>query len=240
VHLQCYDLAKVECEQVIGDPALGRNQQLMAWQFYISCCAKMQLFHFCRLGLSEAKKLLSRHDVPDRTKADFAMIRASVHERSGDYLESSNDFSTALKLYEEIPRPFEACKARINMAQSLINLGKTRTPREHLEKALRSSKRSGYARLTAVALSHLVLLDYRGGRLLEARRRALQSNRIARRSHSIEVLFRNCFYLLLIARATGDDESYRANKKTLGRHVNQVGDYLPEAKEYRLLFGGGS
>ena len=98
---------------------------------------------------------------------------------------------------------------------------------------------AGYDRLRALAMSNLALLAYRQGDPGSAETWAIRSNAIARSREFATLVFRNCYYLMKIARDAGDNGGVKANERTLRSLLGSIDDNLPEAREFRETVAGG-
>src|SRR6185503_13038945 len=101
--------------------------------------------------------------------------------------------------YQAVPEPFEACRARINLAQALIDEGEVNRASVELKAALETAETSGYDRLQALALSQLGVLAFNRGDDATAEGYVLRSNKIARPREYLSLIFRNCYYLWILA-----------------------------------------
>jgi FimV-like protein len=155
------------------------------------------------------------------------------------YSEAADAYRDALARFEALGVAFEACRARLNLASALIELGSRARAREILHEVLQQAEAAGYDRQRAFALSHLGLLAYRDDDLDRAETMCLRSNRMARPRDYVSILFRNCYYLWRIARLRKDEAATRTNERTLRAYLSKVEDYMPEAEDFRVFLGGG-
>jgi hypothetical protein len=121
----------------------------------------------------------------------------------------------------------------------MIGKGQNDSARRQLEAALLVAEASGYDRLRALAMSHLALIAYRRGDLAATQTWAIRSNTVARPREFATLVFRNCYYLMKVARATGDDAGVKANERTLRSLLAKIDRGLPEAEEFRATLAGG-
>lgn len=239
VHLGRYELAKVECEKLLNNEELPKRQRLWAVISFVICCYRLRRFTIAQMGLEQADQLLDDDDHVEIMRAKTEGLRASVCQATGRFEEAAEAFTRALEIFLVIPDPFEACKARINLGQALIELGQFKKARNHLTKALKTAQESGYDKLGALALSHLALTAYRLEEPGAAEAYALRSNVIARPREYISIVFRNCYYLRAIAADKGDEAAVKSNDRTLKAYLSRVEPDLPESLEYRDSLAGG-
>jgi tetratricopeptide (TPR) repeat protein len=239
VHLNRYESAKVECEKLLNNDELSKRQRLWAVLSFVTCCYRLRRFTIAQMGLEQADQLLEEDGHSDRLKAITETIRGPVCIAVGRTEQAAEAFTRALEIFLVIPDPFEACKARINLAQALIDLGQLKKARNHLTKALKTAHESGYEKLGALALSHLALTAYRLDDPGGAEAYALRSNVIARPREYISIVFRNCYYLRAIAAEKGDEAAVKSNDRTLKAYLSRVEPDMPESLEYRNSLAGG-
>ena len=239
IHLGRYEAAKRETEELMGDPALTREENLRLLECFVICCFRLGRLTVATMGLERAEKELELHDVAPRINARFAVLRgniASFMEQRDDALEA---YARALRIFDEISVPFEACRVRVNMSWVLIEQGEYAAAREQLEAALLVAEASGYDRLRAFAMSHLAILAYRQEDVGAAESWAIRSNSIARPREFVTLVFRNCYYLMKIAENSGDEAGVNSNLRTLRALLSKVDDNLPEAEAFRAAKAGG-
>lgn len=239
IHLGRYEAAKRETEELMGDPALTREENLRLLECFVICCFRLGRLTVATMGLERAEKELELHDVAPRITARFAVLRgniASFMEQRDDALEA---YARALRIFDEISVPFEACRVRVNMSWVLIEQGEHAAAREQLEAALLVAEASGYDRLRAFAMSHLAILAYRQDDMGAAESWAIRSNSIARPREFVTLVFRNCYYLMKIADNNGDETGVNSNLRTLRALLSKVDDNLPEAEAFRAAKVGG-
>jgi len=239
LHLGRYDAAKAAAEELISDAALSLEQRLKALAVFIVSCHRLGRLTVAAMGLEQAEKELRSAVGLERTKAEIAALRGNIACATAREDEALGSYATALEIYDRIPIPFEACKVRINMASAMIGKGQNDSARRQLEAALLVAEASGYDRLRALAMSHLALIAYRRGDLAAAQTWAIRSNTIARPREFATLVFRNCYYLMKVARATGDDGGVKANERTLRSLLAKIDRGLPEADEFRATLAGG-
>ncbi len=237
-HLGCYGLAKDECEEVLSDPHLPTDRELLALQNFAMCCVSLGRFTVALMALERAEKHLGAPDAPVRMAADLTAIRGFIHSVTGAPAKAAESFSAAMDLYREIGNSFEACRCQINLGYALLESSEAARSRTHLDAGLAIAESAGYDRHKALALGHLALLSLRGGDPGAAETYALRSNTIARPREFTSLLFRNCYCLWKVAKARGDEAGVRANERTLRTYVNRVEDYIPEVQEFRAYLAG--
>ena len=239
VHLRRWESAKMETEELLSDRELTVAQRLTALQFFVSCCYSLSRFSIAMMGLEQAEKELGSPEAPPRMKADFAALRGNILAITDRQAEAVRAYARALKIYEELPNPFEACRTRINMAGAMLDRGDHAGTREQLEASLLVAEASGYDRLRGLTMSHMAVLAYKKGDFGAAESWAIRSNTIARSREFTSLVFRNCYYLWKVAQEGGDEAGVRTNERTLRALLSKVEDYLPEADAFRAVLAGG-
>ena len=239
IHLGRYEAAKRETEELMGDPALTREENLRLLECFVICCFRLGRLTVATMGLERAERELQLHDVAPKVAAEFAMLRGNIASFMELLDEAQEAFARALLLYEEISIPFEACRVRVNMGWVLIQKEEYTAAREQLEAALLVAEASGYDRLRAYAMSHLAILAYRRDDMGAAESWAIRSNSIARSREFVTLVFRNCYYLMKIAESDGDEAGVNSNLRTLRALLTKVDDNLPEAEAFRAAAAGG-
>ncbi len=232
-------LGKEECEELLKYPGLSKEQRLSVLHYFILCCHAMGRMAVAMMGLQEAEKELGCPDVPPRLLADFEMDRAIVLDRMGNPELACEALHKAAGLFDSLPSPYEACRARVNLGQGLINAGRLDEAQGVLTAAIKQAETGGYDRLHALGLSHLALLAYRRGKLGEAETYALRSNALARPRDYLTLVFRNCFYLWKVALNRKDEASAKLNERALRAYAGRVEQSIPEAQEFRAHMAGG-
>jgi transcriptional regulator with XRE-family HTH domain len=238
-HMGRYEKAKLEAEEILGDPGLSDDQRIRALQVFVDCCYRLSRFTVALMGLERAEAELKSIDVPSRHKADFAVHRGNLMVATGRHKEAVESYARALEIYEQEPDPFEACRTRVNMANALIETHDLSHARKQAEAALLVAEASGYDRLASLAMSHLGVVSYHRGDMSAAQGWAIRSNTIARSREYLVLVFRNCYYLLLIARAKGDRAAEKVNESTLRASISRIEDNLPEIEAFRAEMAGG-
>lgn len=240
VHLQRYESAKVECEELLNREGLSHQQSLFALLSFVTCCYRLRRFTIAGMGLERADRELESGDLPVRTRAVTETIRGPVYFAMGRLDDAAAAFERALEMFRSLGDPWEACRARVNLSQCLIEQGEPGKARAHLRQALRAAEAAGYDRQTALALSHMVVACYRMGEHGSAEAYALRSNTIARPREYFTIIFRNCYYLREIAVDRGDETAIRSNERSLKAYLGRVEPDMPEAIQYRARLAGGA
>jgi len=238
-HMGRYEKAKLEAEEILGDLGLTDEQRFRALQVFVDCCYRLSRFTVALMGLERAEAELKTSDVSSRHKADFAVHRGNLMVATGHHGKAVESYTRALEIYETEPDPFEACKTRVNIANALIETHGYSHARQQAEAALLVAEASGYDRLAAVAMSHLGVVAYHRGEMPAAQSWAIRSNTIARSREYGLLVFRNCYYLLLIARARGDEAAAKVNENTLRACISRIEGDLPELDAFRAELAGG-
>lgn len=238
-HLGRYESAKVECEQLLSNEQINPIQRLSALHSFVICCYRLERFTIARMALQQVEKELEDKTYPARIRADLLANSAAVSHALRDYLVAAKSFDRARVIYAEINEEFEACRARINLGQSLLSAEKLRQAAPQITAGLSVAENRGYGRLRALAMSHLAVIAFRRGDLAACESHALRSNALARVQDYFTLVFRNCYYLREIAESRGDATSMHANERTLKAYLRRIEPNLPEAALYRAKLSGG-
>jgi tetratricopeptide (TPR) repeat protein len=239
IKLDRFEMAKGECEELLGHAGLNVEQRLLSLYYFVICCYRLRRFTVAMMALDSLEKQLDAPGAPPRLRADLVVTRASVMRATGFLKEAVAGFARAADLYEKLQDPFETCRAWANLGIVLQEDGQIDEARERLQSALKVAEASGYDRLRAIALSNLAVLDYHSGDMAGAEAHALRSNVIARPREYLSVIFRNCFYLWKVSLSKGDEAGAKLNERTLRIYLSRLEDDLPEAKAYRAYLAGG-
>lgn len=238
VHLQRFESAKVEAERLLNRIDLSDRQRLWALLSFVTTSYRLQRFTVARMGLEEVDRELNDHTHSPRALAVTESIRGPALISMGRLEDAARSFTRALEMFGELGDPFQTCKARVNLAQTLIELGEINKARAHAREGARLAEDGGYDKLHALALSHLAVVFHRASEPTPAESYALRSNAIARPRDYISIVFRNCFYLREIAVDRGDQAAIRSNERTLKTYLSRVEDDMPEAVSYRARLAG--
>jgi len=238
VHLQRYESAKIECEKLLNRTDLSDRQQLWALLSFVTCSYRLQRYSVARMALERVDRELDQHEHGERARAVTETIRGPALLAMGRTEEAASSFERALEMFRALGDPFQACKAQVNLAQALIDLGETKRARAHLRDAVAAAEEAGYDKLRALALSHLVVVCHRADELEAAEAYALRANAIARPRDYLSIVFRNCYYLREIAEKRGDGAAVRSNDRTLKAYVSRVEADMPEVLRYRARLAG--
>jgi tetratricopeptide (TPR) repeat protein len=239
VKLDRFEMAKVDCEALLGDADLNLEQRLLTLHYFIVCCSRLKRFTVALMALDGLERELATPGAPPRLEADIALTRASIMRSTGRTAEAVVGYRAAAKLFETLEDRFETCRAWTNLGLVLIEAGDPKAARERLESALREAEASGYDRLRALALSHLAVLSFDGKDLEATEAFALRSNAIARPREYLSLVFRNCFYLWKVAIARVDEAGTKLNERTLRVYLSRLEEDFPEAQAFRAHLTGG-
>ena len=239
IKLDRHEMAKADCEDLLGHPGLNLEQRLMSLHYFVLCCNRLRKYTVARMALEGIEKELDSPGAPPRLRADIASARASVLRSMGLAPEAAEGFRRAKEMYEALQDPFETCRASANLGLVLFETGDAAAAKEHLEASLRVAEASGYDRLRAVAMSHLAMLAHESKDYATAEAMALRSNAIARPREYLSLVFRNCFYLWKVAAAKRDEAAVKLNERTLRVFLSRLEEDLPEAIAFRKHLAGG-
>ena len=239
VHLNRYELAKSECEELLGDPRLTSEERLITLQLFVACCLQMSRFTVAMMGLEQARREVESCSAPPRTRADLEALEGSINVAAGMDERAVRAFTTAIELYEQLPNAYEANRSRINLAIALGKTERRAEARAHAEAAMATAEREGFDRQWALAASELAVIAFHEGNLAQAESHALRSNVMAREREYLSLVFRNCYYLWKIAQQRGDAAGVKVNERTLRAYLSRVEEFLPEARAFQAYVAGG-
>ncbi len=240
VQLGHHESAKVECEQMLDDPGLDGRLRVHVLHVFSVACRKLGRYMAAMMGLDLAEKEASAvPEAPSKMLADLLMLRANLLKDTGRPDEAVPRYADAVTRYEAAGDVLDATMARVNLGDALARAGRAAEARTLLLETLGVTRDRGYERLEAVTLSHLGAIEFRDGRMRESESFCIRSNTIARELGHLSIVFRNCFYLMKIYRASDDETGARVNERTLKAYVGRIEETLPEAQEYRAELAGG-
>jgi tetratricopeptide (TPR) repeat protein len=238
LHLERYESAKAECEKLLGLEELEPRDRVLALLAFVICCYRLRRYTIARMGLEETERCLGALGEEPTLWAKLETNRAAISAALGQWSEAAAMYDRATTLHEAVPDPHEACRARTNLGQSLIELGQWERAKDVLREALRSAEERGYDRLAALAHSHLGLVSFKARALDTAESAFLRSNALARPRQYITLVFRNCYYLWLIAGERGDAAAVKTNERSLKTYLSRISGELSEAEAFRSHLAG--
>lgn len=239
IKLGHYESAKVKSEEVLSQTSTNSEAHLRALICFVTTSYRLKRFTVSLMGLRQVTRLLDRHEWNPHLRARASAIQGPVHYAIGDLKRAKECFESSIELYQGVGDEFEACKARINLGQVLIDKDSLGAARRHLVKSLSDATAGKFDKLIALATSHLTVLSYKKGDTEAAESFALRSNAIARPNGYRPILFRNVFYLWSLAVDKGDSTAMSSNERTLRTLSNRIDDYLPELERFRRFTEGG-
>jgi transcriptional regulator with XRE-family HTH domain len=239
VHLDRFETAKIQCENLLGVFPEDSRQHLNVLLSFIQCSYRLGRFTVALMGLHRVDTILSEHDWPPRVVGIVETVRGPAFFTMGVHDRAAECFERVIRTFGELGDPFEVCRARINLGTALIELGKLGAALRHLVNATRVAEKQKYTRLQALGLSCLAVVHYRKEDLESAEKYAIRSNGIARRQDYLSLVFKNSFYLWRCASRTNNRAAAVSHEKSLRALENRLRDDLPELEEYRRLREGG-
>ncbi len=233
IHLSYFRSARQEVDQVLNGSALmSPVHRFKAWRSFAITCYRLKSYAVAELAIEKVERLLDGNNLPLSMRAEFFNMKGNNLGSLSRHQEAIKAYHQAIKLHQETGNDFEVCCSRINLANSLIEQGRSKEAEEVLQTALETAENGGFQRLIALARSHECLIAYRSGNLRLAKAHSLASNTIARNHDLPDVYFRNTYYLREIARTRNDHAAARSYERTLRTYLNRVDDNLPEARQY--------
>jgi len=234
VHLNRFESAKVDCEELLNSKELSAEQRAQAMLSFINCCYRLGRYTIAQMAVEEVSRNLARDSLPPRIGALVAHARGAVQYSMGALKDAAAAFEESVRLFEAVPEPFEVCRNLANLGQVLIDGRSYAKALRFLSRAQHMAENSGYDRLLGLSLSNLAVLHYKKGDMTKAESYALRSNSVARAHEYYGMVFRNAYYLRSIAADRGDTTAVRTHEKTLRTYLGRTDPGLQEAEEYRM------
>lgn len=238
IHLERYETAKAECEKLLGSEVLDPRDRVLTLLSFIISCYRLGRYTIARMGIEETERRLAELGEEPKLHGILETNRAGICSALGESVEAARTYERAANLYDTVPDPHESCRARINLGQVLIEIRELDRASEILRTALKAAEDGSYERLAALAHSHLGLVAYERGSQTAAEGSFLRSNSLARPRQYLSLVFRNCYYLWLMARERGDVSAAKANERTLKAYLSRIAGEFPEAEAYRKHLAG--
>lgn len=234
-----YESAKVMSEEILSRTSSDSETHLRALICFVRTSYRLRRFTVALMGLQQIDQLLDRREWNPRLRSIARSTHGQVHVAIGDLKRAKECFESSLESFQQVGDDFEACKARINLGQVLIDAGSLGAARRHLVQSLSDASEGKFDKLIALAASHMAVLSYKKGDMESAESFALRSNVIARPNEYRSVLFRNVFYLWKVAVDKNDLTAISSNERTLRALSNRIHDESPELEQFRRFIEGG-
>jgi transcriptional regulator with XRE-family HTH domain len=239
VHLGRFELAKAQCEELLGLPLVPRDRVLVLHHF-VTCCFRLGRFALAGMVLEQTRQEAVEAGLDVRVLASLENLGGNLMVATGIMDRARMSYERAVSLFEQIPNDFEACRSRINLAYARYRCGDLPGCLKDLDGALETAQRGGFERLQAMAWSHLAAIHFERREHDQSESFAIRSNAIARKQEFFSLVFRNCFYLWRIARTNGDTASEKMNERTLRAYLSKVDETMPETSAFREALGSST
>ena len=236
VHIGRYSLVKEDAENLLSHVALTPDLKAWALQLFAMCCYRLGKFTVALMALETVDA--ARDSIAEKRIASLIAIKGNLLAVTGRHEEAIQAYREAIRQYEHLAIPFEACRARLNLCSVLIEIGNYTSAKRQLTDVLREAEKAGLDRQLALAHSNLAVLAYREGNREAAEGHCLRSNAIARPREYNSVIFRNCYYLWKLALDADDKAAIKTHERSLRTYLVRVEERLPEADEYRAHLAG--
>ena len=234
-----YESAKVMSEEVLSRTSNDSETHLKALICFVRTSYRLKRFAVALMGLQQIDQLLDSKEWSPFLCSVAQATHGPVYAAIGDLQRAKECFESSIELFRNIDDDFEACKARINLGQILIDSGSLGAARRHLVQSLSDASAGKFDKLIALAASHLAVLNYKKGDPQSAASFSLRSNAIARPNGYRSILFRNVFYLWKVAVDRDDSAAMKSNEQTLRTLSNRIHDESPELEQFRRFIEGG-
>ena len=235
-HLGRYSLVKEDSENLLGHVALTPDQKAWALQLFAMCCYRLQKYTVALMALESVES--ERDSISENLIASLIAIKANLLGVTGRHEEAIRAYRDAIRDYDRMSNPFEACRARLNLCSVLIEIGNNKSAKRQLADVLREAEKLGFDRQLALAHSNLAVLAYREGNRDATEGHCLRSNAIARPREYYSVVFRNCYYLWRLALDSNDNAAIKTHERSLRTYLVRIEESLSEADEYRAHLAG--
>jgi transcriptional regulator with XRE-family HTH domain len=238
VHLGRFELAKAQCEELLG-LGLGTRERVLVLHYFVTACFRLGRFALAAMVLEHTRAEAREADLDLKILASLENLQGNLMVATGAMERARSAYESAVALFERIPNDFEACRSRLNLAYSRFRCGDLPGSLGDLERAIATAQDKGFERLLALGWSHFAEIQLERDNLAQAEAFAIRSNGIARKQEFVSLVFRNCYYLWRIARARGDGQSERMNERTLRSYLPKVDQTMPEVAAVRETLGLG-
>jgi len=239
IKLGHYESAKVKSEKILSQTPNDSEAHLRALICFVMTSYRLKRFAVALMGLRQISQLLDKGEWEPSLCATAHGIQGPVHHAIGDLDRAKECFESSIELFRKAGNGYEACKARINLGQVLIDTNSLGAARRHLTQSLEYASDEKFDWLISLATSHLTVLNYKHGSVESAESYALRSNALARPNGYRTILFRNIFYLWQIALDKEDLTAMNSNERTLRALSNRIHDSFPELDQFRRFAEGG-
>jgi DNA-binding CsgD family transcriptional regulator len=139
-------------------PAEDRMERAIGLELMVRATATMSEFAAAEEPLAELQRI-AQHVGVKPIKASAAFAVASLAAARGDHDKSRTSLEDAVGLYERSGAPFEAARARLHLARSLVDLKRQVDAGREAALALQSFRRVGAAREAEAAAAFLADLE---------------------------------------------------------------------------------
>jgi transcriptional regulator with XRE-family HTH domain len=238
MRLERYRAAKEECEEVLGNDELSDQQWIGVMDCFVGCCFRLRKYSVARMALERAATRLD--EIEDgAARWNFEVTRGNFLAYTGQTQEAVQAYQRALEGFEGEGDTYETSRVRLNLANAMILRRQFRAARDVLRTTLKETEAGGYHRHTAVAYGHLAVIGFNEGDAKAAEAYCLRSNAIARPREFHSLVFRNCYYMWMIAKQRGDDAARTTNERSLRTLLSRIDNQMPEAHAFRVHIAGG-
>ena len=158
IHLARYVSAKDECEDLLSDTSLESDARVRLLQLFAMCCYRLGKFTFALMAIEKAETELSDLQTADELAAYLMTLKANLFGVTGRPDQAVDAYQDAIRRFETLSNPFEACIASVNLASALIETSDLARATSQLRKAIPQAQAHGYDRQLALALSNMALI----------------------------------------------------------------------------------
>jgi len=239
VHLGRFELAKAQCEELLGLVLTPRDRVIVLHHF-VTCCFRLGRFALAGMVLEQTRQEAFEAGLDVRVLASLENLGGNLMVATGAMERAKLAYERAVNLFQQVPSDFEACRSRVNLAFVRYRCGDLPGGLKDLDQALEDAQRGGFERLQAMGWSHLAVIHFERHELDPSESYAIRSNAIARKQEFFSLVFRNCYYLWRIAQAKGDGPAEKMNERTLRAYLSKVDETMPETSAFREALGAST
>ena len=233
IRLEHFESCKLRCEELISEIPKTSEYHLRALLAFVECAFRLGRCAVAVMGLDQVARHLRDGEWPADLVAIAHSTDGMIRYSLEDLDRAKESFEAAVSRFDEIGNDLEGCRARINLAQVLIDRDQPRAALHYLTRAIKTGESGRFQGLLTLAYSHLALVHFKMDQFEAAERCALKSNNLGRELGYNSTIFRNCYYLWKLAEKRGDRASAVSHEHNLRSLINRVPQDVKEVERYR-------
>ena len=106
-----------------GLDGLTRWQRVSALHLFAAACYRLGKFSIALFALERAEREMDSPEAPRHLDVQLAALKGNLLALTGAFKEALAAYERAVRGYEELGTPFEACRCRLNLTSALIEAG---------------------------------------------------------------------------------------------------------------------